>query len=59
MADPAELCFNDERFNAKRPTSLLHLCVGYLILPFNPSYVTQATHVKLIETAYMMSIGDP
>jgi len=31
----------------------------YLIPPFNPGYVMQAAHVKLILTAYMTIIGDP
>ena len=59
MANPAELCFDDERFCSRHPTFLQHLCIGYLILPFNRSYSVQATHMKLIETADMTSIGDP
>jgi len=59
MTNPAELCFDDERFNTRYFTSLQHFCIVYLILPCDPSYVMQTTHVELIKTAYMTSIVDP
>jgi len=54
MTDPAELCFDDECFNTRYFTSLQHFCIGYFILPCNPSYATQTAHVELIKTAYVV-----
>ena len=59
MTDPAKLCFDDERFNTRYFTSLQHFCIGCFILPCDPSYAMQTTHVELIKTAYVTSIGDP
>ena len=48
MTDPTELYSDDECFNTRYFTSLQHLCIGYLILPYDAGYVTQAAHMKLI-----------
>jgi len=59
MTNPAELCFDDECFNARYFTSPQYFRVWCLVLPFYSSNATQATHEKLIEAAYMSSIGGP
>jgi len=59
MTDPAKLCFDDERFITRYFTSLQYFCIGYFILPCDPSYATLTTHVELIKTAYVTSIGGP
>ena len=48
--------------NASIP-DISHLCstsvLGILSCLCDPSYATQTTHVELIKTAYVTSIGDP
>ena len=59
MANPMELCSDEERFNTGYFIYFQHFCIVYLILPFDPGYVMQAAHdVKQIETTYMATIGD-
>ena len=56
MSGPSELRCEQKRFYAGNLTSVQDFCIWNLVLPFDVSYLSEASHIKLVRLSDMATI---